>query len=523
LLEPGTRIADRYTVLRQIGLGGMGGVYEIESDALKNRLALKIVRQEFLGNDTIKARFEREARIQADIIHPGVVRVIDLLHHGGQLAIVMELVHGPTLREVLLEGRPSVAQVREILDDVLSALMAAHDADVVHRDLKPDNVFVLTDRGGAVHCKLIDFGIARRMATETQVSRLTRAETFVGTYAYASPEQIQGDGVGARSDLYSLGVVLWEMLAGTHPYAHLDNDFKIQSAVVGDPLPVLPPSIPDDLRALVVELTRKDPAERPQGADEVLATLRRRKTDLVAPTLPEHRTVPEGQALAPAPAPEPGPPPVAATRAQAPPATPATQAAPVSPPASEVAPAAEPQPAPAPAPAPFAVPEPQPTLAPEPSPAPLLPAGLRTAPLDLRLKARMRDELFALLWVLTCVGGLMYPVFALYRGLGLRTVLPVEPRLSPGQKRYGLVLIAVATGQPPSKARIVARNTLDLFSWQAFLAFTFWPVGWPHGLFIPFGLLFLMVVGFEGLLAASSKDGRRLVDHLAGTRVMVTT
>lgn len=486
MLEPGTRIADRYTVLRPLGTGGMGGVFEIEGDALKNRLALKVIRSDLLDNPTVAARFEREARIQSRVDHPGIAKVFDLLRHDGQLAIVMEYIDGPTLRSRMSAGRLPYPQTREIVRDVLRALMAAHDAHVVHRDLKPANIFVLIDRSGRVHCKLIDFGIARQLAQDADTRpprQLTQAQTFIGTYAYASPEQVEGEPVGVRSDLYSLGVILWEMLAGVHPYAEFSNEFKLQSAVVSDLLPDLPAETPTDLRALVAELTRKDPAERPQTAEEVLSSLTRPAALLDAATIPEGVRAPP--ALTPS-SPSPAQPQVLAkTMLEAPPASAAAA-------------------------------KPAPVVARAESPPE---AQLQPGSSTDRFKARVRDEVLPLLLVLTVIGLFFYPFIVLLRGVGMRSGTAASPVQSAGQSKYGLRVLMAETGGPPTRSRVLVRNGIDLVLIQFPLALAVWPPAAVVGSFILVGFWLTLFIGLEAVVAASNPQRRRIVDMICGTRV----
>ena len=223
----------------------MGGVYEIRGEVLNNRLALKVIRPEFTNSKAIRARFQREARIQSQLDHESIVKVFELIEHDQNLCIVMELVDAPTLRDRLESGPLPPQEAREVVMELAEALLVAHEAGIVHRDLKPDNVFAWKDRRGRVRCKLTDFGIAKHAEVNTDVGpSLTRSGAFIGTMAYASPEQITHEReVDLLSDLYSLGVVLWEMLAGVSPYDNHTSAWAIQTAVVQEDLPDLPLSL----------------------------------------------------------------------------------------------------------------------------------------------------------------------------------------------------------------------------------------------------------------------------------------
>lgn len=472
MLDPGTRIADRYTVLRLIGMGGMGGVYEIRGDALANRLALKVIRSEYIDNAQLRARLEREAKIQSTLDHPGIARVIDLVDHEGSPAIVMEYVDAPTLQDVLAQGLPAHARVREILMELTSALDAAHERGIVHRDIKPENVFVVPYKGGRARCKLIDFGIARQVSAHEDATKLTRAQSFVGTYAYASPEQITASGtVDARSDLYSLGVLLWEMLSGVAPYDHLESGYSMQVAVVNEPLPHLPSDVPPDLATLVAELTRKSPDERPQTASEVLGRLGQHRGS---------QTAASGSASSPQ-----------ATVLEDHPGNPASPRA-----NATVVESTEPH-------APQAD-----GLVYPPSPSKL---SSHPPSLLSRLFARSVDEVVPQLLTLTCVGIILYPFLMARRGM---------EEASTGQTMFNLRLMDSSSGRPASPNQVVARNLIDLFVIQLPLLGVIWPVSWvvfPLPLLAAFWLM--ITAGTEIFIAAITSDGRRVADYLCGTRM----
>jgi alpha-tubulin suppressor-like RCC1 family protein/predicted Ser/Thr protein kinase len=208
-------LASEYEVLRELGRGGTAVVYLARHRATGEEVAIKLVRDQFAHDEEAVARLAREARFVAQLHHPNVVPVRDVFDLGdGSVALVMNHVPGRTLRQILRdEGALPPDRTSRILRDLARALDAAHEMGIVHRDVKPENVFV-TDDDRAV---LADFGIARSMSTETQ--QLTMHGVAIGTPAYMAPEQIDGDELDARADIYSLGLLGWEMLTGRRPFA----------------------------------------------------------------------------------------------------------------------------------------------------------------------------------------------------------------------------------------------------------------------------------------------------------------
>ncbi|HEX5971906.1 MAG TPA: protein kinase [Gemmatimonadaceae bacterium] len=208
-------LAEEYEILRELGRGGTAVVYLARERATGEEVAIKLVRSRFADDDEARARLAREARFVTQLDHPNVVPVRDVLDLGDNgVALVMSHVSGRTLREILRdEGPLAPARTANVLRDVASALGAAHGMGIVHRDVKPENVFI-TDDERAV---LADFGIARSMSAEAQ--QLTMHGVAIGTPAYMAPEQIDGEDLDARADIYSLGLLGWEMLTGKRPFA----------------------------------------------------------------------------------------------------------------------------------------------------------------------------------------------------------------------------------------------------------------------------------------------------------------
>ena len=263
------RLADRYSIEDRVAAGGMGAVFRATDDRLGRSVAIKILKEELADDERFVERFRREARAAAALTHPNVANVFDYGEDDGRPFIVMELVEGRDLSRVLREEGPiEPERARGVAAGVCGALAHAHAAGLVHRDIKPGNI-MLTD-GDQV--KVTDFGIARAVGEST----LTATGNVMGTAHYISPEQAAGSAVGPASDIYSLGIVLYEMLTGAVPFTG-DSPISIAMRHVSDPVP--PPSelaadVPGDLDDAVARATQKDPDDRYRSADEMAAALR---------------------------------------------------------------------------------------------------------------------------------------------------------------------------------------------------------------------------------------------------------
>ncbi len=246
---------------------GWGRVYEGEERLTKRRVALKVLRPELVKDEDGRRMFVSEMQILASLEHPNVVRSLASLEHEGQLVLVLEYLEGKTLRAMLQDGALSWAQAVDIASQIASALATAHKAEspIIHRDLKPENVMVLGD--GTV--KVMDFGIAKVL--EHAQGKTTQS---LGTLQYMSPEQIDARAVDARTDLYALGLVLYEMLSGEAPFRSASPRELLNLQCTAEPAPFA-----DDVEApqgvcdLVFALLAKAPEDRPQSADDVLDTL----------------------------------------------------------------------------------------------------------------------------------------------------------------------------------------------------------------------------------------------------------
>ena len=267
-MQAGTELARRYVLEELLGHGAMGRVWRATDQVLDRPVAVKVI-NEGHANRELASRLKREARIAARLQHPGITAVHDVGSYDGQPFIVMELLQGHDLASIL-EQAPNGLPVDTVISlaiQAAEAVQAAHDGHVIHRDLKPANLF-LQDSG---HLKICDFGIA--WAAEATAG-LTAVGQAIGTVHYMSPEQCEGKRVDERSDLYSLGCVLHELLTGQPPYSGLPMAIMLQHLNSSPSSPrALRPDIPEELDRLVLDLLAKDPAARPPSASRVGAAL----------------------------------------------------------------------------------------------------------------------------------------------------------------------------------------------------------------------------------------------------------
>ncbi len=264
--EPGQRIGD-YEVVAKLGAGGLGVVYEVQHLISQRREAMKILLPD-QGSPEMVERFRREVQTLATLNHVHIAQLHTAFYYENQLAMIMELIHGETLRDLRARMAITLPQALEYIAQTLNALAYAHRLGVVHRDIKPSNIMI-TD-GGFV--KLLDFGIA----ITGHGTELTRAGYLLGSLSYMSPEQIGGSKATARSDIYSVGVTLYEMLTGKLPITG-ENNYEIMMAHINQ-VPVAPekiaPQVPILVSDAVMRALAKDPAQRFATADEFLHALR---------------------------------------------------------------------------------------------------------------------------------------------------------------------------------------------------------------------------------------------------------
>ena len=259
----------RYRIVRKLGMGGMANVYLAEDEVLGRRVAIKILNDRHAGDDQFVERFRREAKNAASLSHPNIVSIYDRGEAEGTYYIAMEYLDGRSLKELIVARGPAPIHLAvDYARQILAALRFAHRHGIVHRDIKPHNVLV----DGEGRLKVTDFGIARAGA-----SQMTEAGSIIGTAQYLSPEQAKGASVDQTSDLYSVGVVLYELLTGVVPFS---GDTPVEIAMkhlstVPEPPSAKRADIPRDLDMVVMRALAKDPSERYQSAEEMDADLRR--------------------------------------------------------------------------------------------------------------------------------------------------------------------------------------------------------------------------------------------------------
>ena len=273
-LAAGSRIGP-YEVKALLGAGGMGQVWRAHDTRLERDVALKVLPAETLGDESARARLVREARLASKLNHPHICTIYEVGESDGQTHIAMELVEGQALSARVAAGPLPVEGVLRYGQQMADALAHAHGRGVVHRDFKSANV-VVTPEG---HVKVLDFGLAKRLAgevvaEETTMSRqsLTAPGMVAGTLAYMAPEQLRGHPADERSDIWALGIVLHEMAAGKRPFEG-QTGFELTAAILSEPVPPVPASVPAPLAGVITRCLAKDPGERYQRGSEVKAAL----------------------------------------------------------------------------------------------------------------------------------------------------------------------------------------------------------------------------------------------------------
>ncbi|MEO7420890.1 MAG: Stk1 family PASTA domain-containing Ser/Thr kinase [Ornithinibacter sp.] len=287
----GRTLDGRYRVLERIAEGGMAPVYLALDERLEREVALKVMRQHLVHDESFVTRFRREARAAASLSHPNVVGVYDQGRDGDHIFLAMEMVPGQTLREVLqAEGPLSPRAALDILEPVLMALAEAHHEGLIHRDVKPENV-IIKDNGTV---KVADFGLARAVSSQTMTSS---SGVLLGTVAYLSPEQVERGVADARSDVYAAGLMLFEMLTGTKAFTgETAIHVAYQHVHGGVPAPsTRVEGLPPALDTLVATATARDPDDRPADAGDFLDLLRQCRAALPVAALDAR---PEGEAAA---------------------------------------------------------------------------------------------------------------------------------------------------------------------------------------------------------------------------------
>ncbi len=283
-------LSSRYRIGALLGRGGMAEVYDGYDERLLRSVAVKVLRPSMAADPEVRGRFEVEARSAAGLAHPNVVAVFDTGEDEGTPFIVMERLPGETMADRMAAGPVDQAWLRRVAGDVLGALGAAHAGGIVHRDVKPGNILI----GADGRAKVADFGIAKSLEV---ASEATGTGLLVGTPAYVAPERLEGRPATERSDLYSLGVLLYEALAGTKPFDG-PTPVAVADAVLNTrprPLPELRPDVDPTLAAAVHQAMERDPAARPASARDLLRLIEERRPVAPDPTvaLPLHGPGPD--------------------------------------------------------------------------------------------------------------------------------------------------------------------------------------------------------------------------------------
>ena len=259
---------ENYKIIKKLASGGMGDVYLAEHTVLETKVAIKSLHSDLVSDEDFRKRFRTEARTQSRLSHPNIVKLIDFQERKNGLFLIMEYVEGKQLNDYIRDvtGPMPDEKLVPLFKEILSAIKYAHSKGLIHRDIKPSNILI-TDEGKV---KIIDFGIAK---STDEDKGLTKAGDQVGTVSYMSPEQVNADKLDILTDIYSLGITLFQMAVGRGPYDGQTNTFKIQTSIVSDPLPnpkEIYPSVSDKLISIIEKSTQKKKEDRYQNCEEFI-------------------------------------------------------------------------------------------------------------------------------------------------------------------------------------------------------------------------------------------------------------
>jgi serine/threonine protein kinase len=269
-----------YRIVKKLGAGGMGEVYLAVDTKLDRKVAIKIIRSDSLANEHLKKRLVREAQAAAKLDHPNICAIYDVSESGSFTFIVMQYIEGETVAERMEREPLSVELALGLAEQAAEGLAEAHARGIVHRDIKPHNM-MLTQRG---QLKLLDFGLAKQIVSSDSVDQdaptatlLSKPGHVIGTMPYMSPEQVQGEPLAPSSDIFSLGIVLYEMLAGTHPFRDKSAAVTMSRILLAEPTQTerFKTQVPPDVEIVLSKMLQKDKASRYQSADDLLTDLRK--------------------------------------------------------------------------------------------------------------------------------------------------------------------------------------------------------------------------------------------------------
>ncbi len=264
MIMKGQKISDRYQIIKAIGEGGMANVYLAYDTILDRNVAVKVLRGDLANDEKFVRRFQREALSASSLTHPNIVEVYDVGEDNGQYYIVMEYVEGKNLKDLIKKrGKLTISEVIDIMLQITDGMSVAHDSYIIHRDIKPQNIMILEN--GLV--KIMDFGIAMAMNS----TQLTQTNSVMGSVHYLPPEQANGKGATLQSDIYSMGIVMYELLTGSLPYRG-DNAVEIALKHLKEPLPSIReklPNIPQSIENIIIKATAKNPKNRYSDAREM--------------------------------------------------------------------------------------------------------------------------------------------------------------------------------------------------------------------------------------------------------------
>jgi serine/threonine protein kinase/tetratricopeptide (TPR) repeat protein len=288
VLSQGSLIAGKYRIIQEIGRGGMGIVYKAEDTSLDRKVAIKFLPEEMYQNPTARSRFIREAKAAAALDHPYICSIYEVGEAENRLFFAMEYVSGKTLRDRITEGPLPLKQALQIATEIVEALEIAHEKGMIHRDIKPANI-MLMEKG---HAKILDFGLAKllpkpsegELATAPIIADTTEPGMVMGTLAYMSPEQVRGQAVDHRSDIFSFGCVLYEMLTGKSAFSRSSAVETMTAILKEEPLEptIIETSVPASLSRAIAHCLEKQPGERFQSARDLGFTLQAEARDLPA-------------------------------------------------------------------------------------------------------------------------------------------------------------------------------------------------------------------------------------------------